>query len=159
MTDIEQRARDALNAAYGYLCYVATRREDNHDIEAMCREIEAHDATKAELADFKREVSEAVKAFANVSWTPDTCKAQWNALVRFIQPDPVKVDPLLIEARKMLAEDLQNGHFDFFQQGVMMKSGAGRDAIMAGVFDNNFYLSRYLQALKRGLTITEGDAK
>lgn len=66
MTDIEQQARDALNA-------VATERGliggwDKHDrachtsIEVMCREIEAHNATKAEFEAFKRDVSEAVKA-------------------------------------------------------------------------------------------------
>lgn len=102
MTDIEQRARDALNLVTGERDLIGGweryGREEHTSIEALCREIEAHDATKAELADFKREVSEAVKLHIAEAWR--CCSALWagvtrDALSRFIQPDPVEVDPLV----------------------------------------------------------------
>jgi len=132
--DIEQRARDALNAAYGYLCYVATRREDDDDIEAMCREIEAHDATKAELADFKREVSEAAKRLlAIVRLERPWLQSDADQFACFIQPDPVKIDPLA-EALNEAADN-------------------------SGLADEDFARALRAALAKRGLTITEGDAK
>lgn len=78
MTNLEQRARDALNVPmwlnWPDLDEDATRKRNRH-VEAMCRQIEAHDATKAEF-------SEAVRvAFVT---------GLWADLSRFILPEPVK---------------------------------------------------------------------
>lgn len=134
MTDIEQRARAALNEAHGGIVWLPhDTREIHPTIEAMCREIEAHDATKAELADFKREVSDAVK-FDIANYDGLT----FPRLSRFIQPDPVKVDPL-VEA---------------------FEECAGRVDLRYGETQNQFRARCIREALaKRNLTITEGDAK
>ena len=55
MSDIEQRARDALNEA-GVLPQTASPAV----LQAIRRALEAHDATKAEFEAFKRDVSEAL---------------------------------------------------------------------------------------------------
>ncbi len=127
MSDIEQRAWDAL---------IKAKKEEGdyliphkYCVKAMCREIEAHDATKAELADFKREVSDAVKEL--LTWASFDTPFVRHRLDRFIQPDPVKVDPL-VEALRDWSE-----------------------------IDMGFVEAESLRAAlaKRGLTITEGDAK
>ncbi len=57
MTDIETRARDALNEVRGGNFWLAdATRKNTYTIEAMCREIEAHEA-------FRQEVSDAVLSF------------------------------------------------------------------------------------------------
>lgn len=93
MTDIESRARDALNDVAkdrwknDRRCLWTKRhtRKNTGSIEAMCRALEAHDATKAEFEAFRRDVSEAVKVakatMGSIAWN--------NTLSRFILPEPV----------------------------------------------------------------------
>lgn len=143
MSDIEQRARDALNSVYDER-YCDGERATYYDenvtrrrlfiMEAMCREIEEHDATKAELADLKREVSDAAKL--HIAEAERCYSALWasvtrDAFSRFIQPDPVKVDPLVEALRDWSESDMG-----------FVEAESLREALA-----------------KRGLTITEGDAK
>lgn len=99
MSTIEERARDALNEVarerHQGLWHATWHRGMDVSLEAMCRQIEAHDATKAEFEALKHEVSEAVRELCNaLSKSPDG-NVNWipAALARFILPEPV--DPLV----------------------------------------------------------------
>jgi len=92
--DVEQRARDALNAAepWGKWIQGHHTRENNAAVDAVCRLIEQQDA-------FAREVSDAAKYVAD----SDTHPAIKSALGRFILPEPV--DNVAIVAREMVVAD------------------------------------------------------
>ena len=108
MTDIEQRARDALNTLYAerhntFPYYDAgDERLNNWVIETMCRALEAHDATKAEFEAFRRDVSDAVKDVALCD--PDLAERH---LSRFILPEPV--DPLVEAISAAIGEYITPG--------------------------------------------------
>lgn len=106
---------------------------------ALHRALEAHDATKAELEAFKRDVSEAVKAaISEATMSGEAAKrgpAVWHILSRFILPEPV--DPLLIEARAICSEAMG---VDYSNETIET-----RGALLA-----------VYTALKRGLTAIKG---
>ena len=109
MTDnIEQRARDLLNAARGAEYFTEHEtRENNCSLEAVCRALEAHDETQAAFDAYRREVSEkARKAIEKLNLiTKDNCLRsdyRWQhtnaceakfAIADLIIPEPV--DPLV----------------------------------------------------------------
>ena len=106
MTDIEQRARDALNVPMSRCDWrdlddTHTRKSNRHveamcrHVEAMCRQIEAHDATKAEFEAFKREVSDMLLLMGFQ-------RGDVRIVGRFILPE--SVDPLVEEAAKMFEQ-------------------------------------------------------
>ena len=147
MRDLEQRARDAFNAVYGERSAGPSiyydggcPRVGNFHIEAMCRALEAHDATKAEFEAFRREASEAVKAVKARSG-PRAWEAVIEHLTRFILPEPV--DPLLIEAREICSQ-MHHAQLPHIY-----------DEYRAGQRDTDDDVQLALAALKRGLTITE----
>jgi hypothetical protein len=94
MSDVVQRAWDALNQVkieYG-CATVWDSREDDSNVEAMCRQIEALDAERAAHEATKREFSEALKEYAaaTLPWSE-----AWSNLAKYILPDPEPVvDPL-----------------------------------------------------------------
>lgn len=63
MTDIEQEARDLLNAVSQERGYAKTSsgRGAWHPVEAVCRALEQRNAVQKELDDFRREVSDKVQ--------------------------------------------------------------------------------------------------
>jgi hypothetical protein len=95
MSDVVQRAWDALNQVkieYG-CATVWDSREDDSNVEAMCRQIEALDAERAAHEATKREFSEALKEYAaaTLPWSE-----AWSNLAKYILPDPEPVvDPLV----------------------------------------------------------------
>ena len=123
MTDnIEQRARDLLNAARGAEYFTEHEtRENNCSLEAVCRALEAHDETQAAFDAYRREVSEkARKAIEKLNLiTKDNCLRsdyRWQhtnaceakfAIADLIIPDPV--DPLLNALRTAFPDD--DGHW------------------------------------------------
>lgn len=78
-----------------------------------------------------------------------------DALILTPPVDPLPIDPLLVEARNMLADDHREGAFDFYHEGRMMKLGAGEEVILSGRFDKSRNQRRYHDALKRGLELAE----
>lgn len=96
MSDVEQRARDALNEVFGSGAYAAEdKRSRYREVEAMCRQIEAHDATKAEFSEAMRELDARLADMG----LQEVSKARSIARC-FILPKPV--DPL-VEALKASA--------------------------------------------------------
>lgn len=89
MTDIETKAILILQGSPARkgipITYDISRA---HAIEAICRAIEAHEATKQELADFRQEVSDMLREYIECFSTP-----AWHRLYEFIIPAP-KPDPL-----------------------------------------------------------------
>ena len=101
MPTIEERARDLLNEAAvkrGSFCRWGNgdTRSSNSYTEALCRALEAHDATLAEFEAFKREVSDEAERILNCT-NVNKRYAACLSLSRFIIPKPV--DPL-VEAVK-----------------------------------------------------------
>lgn len=62
-------------------------------------------------------------------------------------------DPVLIEARKMLAEDHAHSGVDLVDGGTLYKLGAANDAIMSGRFDLDYRVQNYLRAIRRGMEL------
>ena len=94
MTDIEQKALALVNdvADERYAIHYdndGSPRQDYVEIEALCRSIEQHEATKADFEAFRLEVSDALHAHFEdaIDW------AKQGPLNRFILPKPV--DPLV----------------------------------------------------------------
>lgn len=146
MTDIEQRARDALNTLYAERHNTSPyydagdERLNNWVIEAMCRALEAHDATKAEFEAHKRDVSEVAKRAREliegyVGNTDADGKRAADFLSRFILADPV--DPL-----EVLAAEVADNEAGVFRNAYTFNPDNVAHCIA-------------LAALKRGLTITE----
>ncbi len=94
MSDIEQRAWDAL---------IKAKKEEGdyliphkYCVKAMCREIEAHDATKAELAELRIHADAMAAMLEDVVYEWDgepedgyRYSEPVKAYRRFIQPDPL----------------------------------------------------------------------
>lgn len=97
MTDIEQRARDALNEVCPATWAVIHKRKHYHAIEAMCRALEAHDATKAEFSEAMRELDARLADMG----MREIGKARTIAR-RFILPEPVDPVDLLVDQFKEL---------------------------------------------------------
>lgn len=103
MSDVEQRARDALNEACGARHHFdRSTRDNNWVMKAMCRQIEAHDATKADFEAFRREVSDAVKMLLAKGEFQIRRRVIEADLSRFILPEPV--DPYEEEIEALIAE-------------------------------------------------------
>ena len=67
MTDIEQEARDLLNEVWAARLSVSPwsicdQRHRHNVVEAVCRALEQRNAVQKELDDFRREVSDAMRA-------------------------------------------------------------------------------------------------
>ena len=100
MTDIEQEARDLLNAV---------RDRDGGPFDptqieyrkALCEALEQRNAVQKELDDFRREVSDYCKLVKEMlRSSPDGC-INWRAdTVPFILPDPI--DPRVAALREYL---------------------------------------------------------
>lgn len=130
MSDIKQRARDALNKASGMPNHFdRATAKNNIAMRALCREIEAHDATKAELA----ELREAFVAWHQAE-NPSAAETALLRLCRMTMPEPAPVDPL-VEA---------------IREATPQTSDAAVNQVAANIRS---------ALAKRGLTITEGDAK
>lgn len=99
MTDTEQKALALVNEANGgpYRRYVLFDRSASAITEALCRSIEAHEATKAEFEAFRREVSDAVEEMLSEHTSPHKMK-------RFILPKPV--DPLVEVLTEVLGKPM-----------------------------------------------------
>lgn len=109
----------------------------------------------APIAAFTQAVSNACReatdhARGTDRGTPDIVAA----LAPFILPEPP--DPLLIEARRMLAVDHAEHGLDLYHNGSICKLGAANDAIMAGEFDHHGNVTRYIAALRRGMELAGG---
>lgn len=144
MTDIETRARDALNDVsverFGgaFPADTYTTRRESISFETVCRTIEAHDATKATLAErdaefeaYKRKVSD------HLGYIADKYDLH-TELADFILPPPV--DPLVLEGRRQ---------FEIFWPG---------EGALEGKRDGSVWMQRLIAALRRGMelaTITE----
>jgi hypothetical protein len=103
MPTIEERAVLLLNEAAESLGSTSRwcSRTGSPSVEALCRALEAHDATLAEFEAFKREVSDAVNGFERYCTVTDT---PFPAdLFRFIIPKPV--DPLVDAIREASVSD------------------------------------------------------
>jgi hypothetical protein len=99
--------------------------------------------------------SEAMK---DGSWLPIGGHAS-AAFARYIaEHEEPPVDPLLIEARKLFAEDHRNGLIALAHPlgSCILKSGAGEDLILEGNYDHRREVSRYLAALRRGIELGKG---
>ena len=98
MPTIEERAREMLNDASIDMNHPSrwglAIRVTSPSLEALCRALEARDATLAEFEAFKREVSDAVRQYEREL---DGGAGDFTKLRRFILPAPV--DPL-VEAVK-----------------------------------------------------------
>lgn len=82
-----------------------------------------------------------------------------RAFARYIAAhEEPPVDPLLIEARKLLILDHTGGH-DLWHGGTMMKDGAANELIRAGHYDGHKFIPRYLAALRRGMELAADDLK
>jgi len=145
MPTIEERVLTLVNevAGFGYLV-AGDFMDDDQDclLKALCRALEAHDATLAEFEAFKREVSDEIERCS----LGDFAKER---LSRFILPKPV--DPLLHLAREMALLD-----------GVVRtdsQKAAIREGRAANTAADDFY-DRLRTALPaRGLKLVEvGDA-
>jgi len=146
MPTIEERALALVNEVAGFDYLIAGDvMDDDRDymLKALCRALEAHDATLAEFEAFKREVSDAV----------ELDKANYEGLCfprlsRFILAKP---DPLIYLAREMVLLD-----------GVVRtdnQKAAIREGRAANTAADDFY-DRLRTALPaRGLKLVEvGDA-
>ena len=94
MTDIEQKALALLNEVRlerGKPFYASLARMGDDRVEALCRAIEAHEATKKELSDYKQKVSDAVEGFMIAFSNGAACLPSISHLVI---PAP-KPDPLV----------------------------------------------------------------
>ena len=92
MPTIEERALALVNEVAGFDYLIAGDvMDDDRDymLKALCRALEAHDATLAEFEAFKREVSDAVEDYYG-EYRRDRMHPLLN---RFIIPEPV--DPLV----------------------------------------------------------------
>ena len=79
MTDIKEKALALLNkvrAERRYLPLTAIYRDTDTDVEALCRAIEQHEATKRELSDFRQEASDAVEAIT------EACNDHANTVIQ-----------------------------------------------------------------------------
>ena len=146
MPTIEERVLTLVNEVAGFDYLIAGDvMDDDRDymLKALCRALEAHDATLAEFEAFKREVSDAV----------ELDKANYEGLCfprlsRFILAKP---DPLIYLAREMVLLD-----------GVVRtdsQKAAIREGRAANTAADDFY-DRLRTALPaRGLKLVEvGDA-
>ena len=146
MPTIEERVLTLVNEVAGFDYLIAGDvMDDDRDymLKALCRALEAHDATLAEFEAFKREVSDAV----------ELDKANYEGLCfprlsRFILAKP---DPLIYLAREMVLLD-----------GVVRtdsQKAAIREGRAANTAADDFY-DRLRTALPaRGIKLVEvGDA-
>ena len=101
MPTIEERAREMLNDASIDMNHPSrwglAIRVTSPSLEALCRALEAHDATLAEFEAFKREVSDAASEALEAMVSSGTVAHEravvgHNTIARFILPKPV--DPL-----------------------------------------------------------------
>ena len=122
MSDIEQRARDALNEVarerrHG-LWHPTWSRDIDASLETVCRLIEQQDAFAREVSDMAKQVS----VFIN-STNPEHPRGQCGiALSRFILPDPV--DPIEAQITKIIddlapAFTFEGGCLTDMRKGVM----------------------------------------
>lgn len=103
MPTIEERALALVDEVKGCEKWFWTTRS-TPSVEALCREIEAHDATLAEFGAFKREVSRRIEAFRSAWQHRTPCRDSFDAVFdRFILPKPV--DPLE-EVQSLIDEGL-----------------------------------------------------
>ena len=153
MPTIEERALALVNEVAGFDYLIAGDvMDDDRDymLKALCRALEAHDATLAEFEAFRREVSDAVKDWiAADRLGPDPRRKASEYLTTFILPKPV--DPLIYLAREMVLLD-----------GVVRtdsQKAAIREGRAANTAADDFY-DRLRTALPaRGLKLVEvGDA-
>lgn len=102
MTDIKQKALALLNAVRAERGLDNTHFFDRDfaDVEALCRAIEAHEATEQEFSDYKQKVSDAVKKAVDDMkvWSDENDEAEY--LQQFIIPAP-KPDPLVDVAKSL----------------------------------------------------------
>lgn len=146
MPTIEERALALVNEMAGFDYLIAGDvMDDDRDymLKALCRALEAHDATLAEFEAFRREVSDAV----------ELDKANYEGLCfprlsRFILAKP---DPLIYLAREMVLLD-----------GVVRtdsQKAAIREGRAANIASDDFYDRLRTALAARGLKLVEvGDA-
>lgn len=146
MPTIEERALALVNEVAGFDYLIAGDvMDDDRDymLKALCRALEAHDATLAEFEAFKREVSDAV----------ELDKANYEGLCsprlsRFILAKP---DPLIYLAREMV---LLDGVVRMDSQKAAIREGRAANTAADDFYDR---LRTALPA--RGLKLVEvGDA-
>jgi hypothetical protein len=105
MPTIEERALALVNEVAGFDYLIAGDvMDDDRDymLKALCRALEAHDATLAEFEAFRRDVSDAVE-FDKANYE-GLC---FPRLSRFILPKPV--DPLVEAIREASVSDADDG--------------------------------------------------
>jgi hypothetical protein len=116
-------------------------------------------------------IEKALKPFLDrtptAPWTAETVKAEMDrphgahgfasmvlAYAKLIaEHEEPPVDPLLVEAREMVAEDHRTGVVDLVLDGVICKHGGAHGAILRGQFDHRREVQNYLRALRRGIEI------
>jgi hypothetical protein len=100
----------------------------------------------------KRATDLTREAMRDGSWLPIGGHAS-AAFARYIaEHEEPPVDTLLIEARKLFAEDHRNGLIALEHPlgSCILMSGAGEGLILEGKYDHRREVSQYLAALKRG---------
>lgn len=102
MTDIETKALALLNEVLAERVHwqMTGTRAENASLEALCRAIEQHEATKQELADFKQELSDFRQEVSDAVWDYYGGKhiPRTSMFAKFAIPKP---DPLVAVLEKM----------------------------------------------------------
>ena len=125
MPTIEERAVLLLNEAAESLGSISRwcSRTRSPPVEALCRALEAHDATLAEFEAFKREVSDSVEHYLD-QWrysipSREVFACQFGS---FILPKPV--DPLVEAIREASVSDADDGDADRLRAALAKRGGS-----------------------------------
>jgi len=148
MPTIEERALALVNevAGFGYLV-AGDFMDDDQDclLKALCRALEAHDATKAEFEAFRQEVSDAVEHYLD-QWRDHTPSREVFTC-QFAHFIITKPDPLAQVAREMVLLD-----------GVVRtdnQKAAIREGRAANTAADDFYDRLRAALAARGLKLVE----